>query len=136
VIYFAYGANLDRARMRSLCPESRFIGPGRLLRHTLDFVADTPGEGGVATIMPSPGSNVFGLLYMITWKDLDSLDRAEGWPRKYGRRSVDVASLQGSQEFLTAMTYYHMPPLRPTPPKPDYLEVITRVRAEYHQPPP
>lgn len=136
MIYFAYGANLDRARMRSLCPESRFVGPGRLLRYVIQFVADTPGLGGVATLAPDTTGHVFGLLYLITWQDLAALDESEGWPRKYDRRNIDVSSLEGSRDFLTAMTYYHMPPLLPTPPKPEYLEVITKARALYGEAPP
>lgn len=81
-LYFAFGSNLNTARMRARCPECRLIGPATL-----------PGwriaERLYADIKPAHGT-VLGVLYGITGHDLARLDGYEGAPTVYYRKTVRV----------------------------------------------
>jgi hypothetical protein len=80
-LYFAYGSNLSHAQMRERCPQSTPVSAHVLAGYRLEFVsAGTQrwGEGGVATVVPDPGSSVPGALYRITPEDEARLDGFEG----------------------------------------------------------
>lgn len=80
---FAFGANMhdsafrERRRMRPL--EWR---PGRIRGYRLRFNLEgrPKGKAAPANIEPSPGAEVWGVLYRITRRDLLWLDSTEGVP--------------------------------------------------------
>lgn len=78
MITFAYGANLDVARMRALSPRIRFIGRAYLPDHTVGFTViyeGFPQEDAVE----QPGGQLWGILYDIPdGPETDALDTAEG----------------------------------------------------------
>lgn len=77
-IYFAYGSNLHVSQMAERCPESTYIGPGILNGYRWQI-----NQRGVANIVNSPGDTVEGLLYRISPKDEQQLDKSEGVSRGY-----------------------------------------------------
>ena len=79
VLYFAYGSNMNPARMRARCPSARRVGTATLRGWRLV-------ERLYADVERSPGSAVRGVLYWLTERDLSRLDRCEGWPTVYGSR--------------------------------------------------
>lgn len=79
--YFAYGSNMDRSQMVRRCPDAALIGKARLYNHKFEL-----DEEGVATVTPKPGSQVEGLLWLISPKDRDRLDRYEGVSSKCYRQ--------------------------------------------------
>lgn len=80
-IYFAYGSNMDRERIRKRCPSATILGLGILEEYKLVF--NTVGNkaegkgGGIANIIPSPGHVVYGVLYRIPKKELERLNNIE-----------------------------------------------------------
>ena len=79
-LYFAYGSNLSLAQMRERCPDSVPIAAHILPDHRLEFVGSSSqrwGVGGVATVVPQPGSKVYGALYRLTAEDEARLDLYE-----------------------------------------------------------
>lgn len=105
MLYFAYGSNMDRRQMRSRCPGSALVGPATLRDWRIGFAGYSEGWGGaVATVVPSKGDSVPGLLYRVTERDLAALDACEGHPAVYRRAIVDVA-LEGSGRVLSPYTY-------------------------------
>ena len=105
--YFAYGSNMNHQQMKQRCPNSRFIRKARLdgFRFVYDGNSRTRG-GAVANIQESraPGSVVWGGLFEIDEDDLAALDRYEGHPRSYQRRTVTVRDEQGTDS--EAIIYY------------------------------
>jgi len=89
ILYFAYGANLDRRAMRLRCPGCQPLTRALLPNHRLVF-------RGAANIEFCPGEAVQGGLYRITPAGLAALDRFESFPRLYDRRNVQVASPEGT----------------------------------------
>lgn len=75
-LYFAYGSNMNRARMLSRCPGARKVGTG------------TVGGWAVverlyADLERRKGERTAGVVWSITRDDLAALDRAEGFPFVY-----------------------------------------------------
>ena len=69
--YFAYGSNMDTARMLARCPGARPMGAATLPGFRLV-------ERLYADVEPSAGCEARGLLWSVTEADLASLDRHEG----------------------------------------------------------
>lgn len=78
-LYAAYGSNMDPAQMKDRAPHSPVAGSGWLMDWRLTFGGENLGwEGALATIVESPGSQVFTVLYDVSSEDQPQLDRWEG----------------------------------------------------------
>lgn len=97
-LYFAYGSNINLNQMEYRCPDACVVGPVALENYELLF-----RRGGCATIMPSEGGKVHGLLWSLTPECERSLDRYEGYPRFYDKRTVTVRDGLGRE--LSVMAY-------------------------------
>jgi len=87
-IYVAYGSNLNLEQMEWRCPYAKVLGNAELRDYRLLFRG---GNGGsVATVEPKKGGIVPVLLWDITPRDEEALDRYEGWPRLYRKETVTV----------------------------------------------
>lgn len=95
-LYFAYGSNMNTNQMAFRCPEAQVIDTVRLENYRLVFRSNGGGKG-VATILPEQGSFVDGVLWRISPKDEQSLDRYEGFPVLYGKETVSVRTSDGKQ---------------------------------------
>lgn len=97
-LYFAYGSNINLDQMEYRCPDASVVGPVVLDNYELLF-----RSSGVATIAPKEGGRVHGLLWSLTPECERSLDRYEGYPRFYKKRTVTV--LDGAGRELAVMAY-------------------------------
>ena len=95
ILYFAYGSNMNPARMEQRCPGAIPLGVGILRNYRLT-------ERLYADIDFQEGGKVHGVLFMITERHLDSLDAKEGYPKVY-RRSWLPVEFDG-EDYL-AVTY-------------------------------
>jgi hypothetical protein len=99
-LYFAYGSNLDAARLQTHCPSARLIAAARLADHRLAFSIESHNtwHGGVANVLPAPGAEVWGALWLLAPADSPALDAQEGVdrdPPAYRRYPVRVTTLAG-----------------------------------------
>jgi len=97
-LYFAYGMNTNVEQMTVRCPTAVPMGKAILPDYRLEFKS-------YATIVPSPGDTVEGVLWTITPADEASLDLLEGYPEFYSKKHVTVR--QGIDYIV--MTYIMMP---------------------------
>lgn len=99
-IYLAYGSNLNREQMEYRCPYAKVLSTAVLQDYRLLF----RGEDGhaVATVEPEKGSEVPVLLWDITPRDEEALDRYEGWPRLYRKETVRV---RVGKKWISVMAY-------------------------------
>lgn len=89
--YFAYGSNMDKTQMLNRYPSFRILGKARLNGFKLDFTRRSSlWKGGVADIVKDLNNHVWGLLYELTEKDLNSLDDYEACPKYYRRKNISV----------------------------------------------
>ncbi len=72
-LYFAYGANMDRAAMAARCPLSTPLGRARLMRHRLTIMRE-----GWLSVARAPAARVHGVLWNLALADVAALDRFEG----------------------------------------------------------
>jgi len=99
-LYIAYGSNLNLQQMAFRCPTAKVIGASKIKDYELLFRGGR--RGSVATVEPLKGSHVPVLLWELKEKDLQALDRYEGYPHFYRKENLDV-ELNG--KTISAMVY-------------------------------
>jgi hypothetical protein len=115
-LYFAYGSNMDAVAMKDRCPNSRAIGPARLMRHRF-FVM----EDGYASVIRDPRRVVWGVLWDLALSDMPALDRYESLSTGLYTKAIQpVLSVKGPRR---AMIYLGRS-ARPGPPKAGYMEAV------------
>ncbi|SFH23208.1 Uncharacterized conserved protein YtfP, gamma-glutamylcyclotransferase (GGCT)/AIG2-like family [Desulfotomaculum arcticum] len=119
--YFAYGSNLHLSQMKRRCPSAKPLEAVKCHDYRLTFKGNKRGNG-VADIEPAQGEAVAGALYRITIKDLEALDRYEGYPRLYNRYIVEVVNAYGEKK--AAFVYRMGPQYVEAPPWEEYYETI------------
>lgn len=111
VFYFAYGSNMDEARM-----EERKVKPlksekAKLRGYKLIFnkapLKPLKSNEGYASIVKSGKEVVEGVLYTLTKSDLDKLDAREGYPEHYDRIFLLVE--KENRTKMLAETYVAQP---------------------------
>ncbi|MBE6093977.1 MAG: gamma-glutamylcyclotransferase [Schwartzia succinivorans] len=90
-IYIAYGSNMDFPQMEGRCPDAEFLGVGVLQNWRLMFKGSLTGS--YATIEKEKGQTVPVLLWRISAADEKRLDRYEGFPSFYYKKTVMVADV-------------------------------------------
>ncbi len=96
-LYAAYGSNLDPEQMRERCPHSPARGTGWLEGWRLTFGGEDLGwEGALATVVEDPSSRVFVMLYDVSGRDEQTLDKWEAADTGlYRKIRVRVQTLDG-----------------------------------------
>lgn len=88
ILYFAYGSNLYWPQMKRRCPGAVFVDLAVLPEHRLAFTRYSGGfQGGVADVVPDPASQVWGVVYRLYRRDLESLDSYEGYRGAKGKNA-------------------------------------------------
>lgn len=105
--YFAYGANMHDSTFRvrrGIQPLERRSGhiKGYRLRFNLD--GRPSGRAAPANLHPDPDSEVWGVLYRITRRDLIRLDSTEGVPGR-GHRHVVIEAEGRNGRVIPVITY-------------------------------
>ena len=132
--YFAYGANLHIAQMKSLCPRSAPVCPARLqeYRLTIALPAASPGnQPGWATVTPHKGAEAPGALFRLHADDLPALDHFEDYPALYDRKEVELITAEGS---LRAMLYIMRHPIKAARPAAHYVETLRQGYRDFDLP--
>ena len=86
--YLAYGSNLNIAQMRSRCPTAIPVGSATLDGYRLIFRGSK--SGSYLTIEPCAGSSVPVGVWEVTSHDEIDLDTYEGYPRFYGKETINI----------------------------------------------
>lgn len=97
VYYFAYGSNMNPIRMMRRGVEIRHKEAAILTNFKLVFNKVSGKIGmGYANIIPEQKSEVEGILYEITEKELRLIDYHEGFPVHYRRELIEVENADGN----------------------------------------
>ncbi|GJQ66102.1 hypothetical protein Trydic_g5775 [Trypoxylus dichotomus] len=98
-LYFAYGSNLLKQRIHINNPSAIRVGIGKLENFRLDFLTySTRWKGASATVVPTPGSVVWGAIWQLNKEHIETLDQQEGVHDKiYFPLNVDIEMLDGSK---------------------------------------
>ena len=88
-LYFAYGANMERAAMRRRCRAAVALGSAVLRGWRFVIV------GGYGSLMPARGISVFGVVWRLTPRDLAALNAFESLDSGLYRRTMLTVELAG-----------------------------------------
>jgi hypothetical protein len=99
-MYIAYGSNLNLPQMAFRCPTAKVVGASELKDYELLFRGGR--RSSVATVEPLQGSSVPVLLWKLKERDLQALDRYEGYPSFY-RKEIFPVEMKG--KTIPAMVY-------------------------------
>ncbi len=138
LLYFCYGADMLEGRIRSRCASPKVVAVARLADHRLGFYGYSPvWDGGLETVEPAPGHEVWGVVYALGFTDADSLDAWQGvrlnGTGAYFHYPVEVADAQGT---AYAVLVYKKDLLgEPTLPSRPYLDVIVAAARQRELPP-
>lgn len=116
LLYFAYGSNMDRALMRTHCRTAFPLGLATLDRHRFIIAAC-----GYASVQPRAGSAVHGVLWRLTPRDVDALDRYESVATGLYGRELRTVRVRGSR--VKALIYVARA-CQVGRPQPGYLELV------------
>jgi gamma-glutamylcyclotransferase (GGCT)/AIG2-like uncharacterized protein YtfP len=124
-LYFAYGANMERAAMRARCPGALALGPARLTNWRYVIV------GGYGSVAPAPGSCVFGVLWRLGPRDLAALNIFESLDSGLYRRAL--LTVETGKRRARALVYVGRSGGRRRP-MPGYQERLVAAAAEWQLP--
>jgi len=131
MILFAYGANLNPGLMAQRCPEFRTIGVARIMDYRLCFPRFSRARNcATASMEPSVGSAVWGVLYDIPPSDIPVLNYHESYdpdgPVAHNERILrEVTVLRmGGSEPVKAAAYFAVPDGTDALPSAAYLRSI------------
>lgn len=91
IAYLAYGSNLDLGQMDYRCPSSVPVATAVIKDYRLMFKGSK--TGAYATIEPAKGYEVPVLVWLCTQRDEDSLDRYEGFPTFYYKKTLPIENV-------------------------------------------
>ena len=114
-LYFAYGMNTNKEEMAYRCPGAHALGKAVLPGYRFEFKS-------FATMVPSPGNKVEGVLWTITESNESALDVLEGYPEFYDKKTVSVE--HDNQSYI-AMTYIMGPREQGYAPSDGYYSMVS-----------
>jgi gamma-glutamylcyclotransferase (GGCT)/AIG2-like uncharacterized protein YtfP len=136
--YFAYGSNMNAARVEARIGATRRSLAGVLHDHALRFDKASRVAGiAHANVSPFPGERVEGALFELHSSDqITLMDPFEGYPLEYQRHRLPIATAEGAFEawVYIAAPGTTAPALRPTREYLDHLlagEIF--LSADYHR---
>ena len=98
--YFAYGSNMNPARVKARGIAYQQLSPGLLENHQLSFNKRATGKPGIAyaNIDYAKGRVVEGVLYQLkVAEDIALMDPFEGHPVRYRREVLPIHTGQGAE---------------------------------------
>jgi gamma-glutamylcyclotransferase (GGCT)/AIG2-like uncharacterized protein YtfP len=132
--YFAYGSNMSRIQMAERCPGATLRVAGALHGYRIAFTRHSERRrGGVADVVRSAESSVWGLVFVVDEAHRDALDRHEGHPHDYQRIAVTVATQEGP---IDAFSYEVVTKVDFVPPTEDYVALMLQAAGEHAFPDP
>ena len=125
-LYFAYGANMNRATMRVRCPAAQALGPARLPGWRFVIFRD-----GYASVEPWPGRSVHGILWRLGPRELSVLNAYESLDLGlYTMQRLPVRTAEG----IRAPIVYVGRGSAHGRPRPGYLELIVAAARDWKFP--
>ena len=123
MLYFVYTARLAPDGLRTVAPSAEIEFVAHVAEATLSFSVEGNGwKGGLPTVVPTPGSNVWGGVFSIPAVEAEALDRLEATESR-SREETDVIDRSGRRHRV-AIHRTAEPVKRELPPAPAYLALM------------
>lgn len=124
--FFLYADQLNPTQLKRRAPEHKFLYLATLADHTIKFCRwSSQWRCGLASIVPSPGEQVWGAVFELTDEDLTTMDAFEqDVPQgAYRHLQVNVVTPSGEKELVTT---YAANPIGKFKPKDHYLDWVLK----------
>ena len=126
MLFFFYSDNLNPTQLKRRAPEHKFVGKAYLPDHTLHFCRwSSQWRCGLASVTPSPGERVWGIVVDVTDEDVKSLDTFEEEVPSGAFRHVQVTVI-GADGDKQLVTTHVATPIGKFKPKEHYLDWILK----------
>ena len=133
LLYFTFGSNMNSKQIAARCTKPLKITTARLPNHELGFFGYfRTWDGAQETVIPSPGRDVWGVVYQLSSRDSDRLDvwqdarmDGNGAYFHYPARVIDA-----EEQLHTVLLYKKDILGEPTKPSREYLDFIIRGAVE------
>jgi hypothetical protein len=114
--FFAYGDRMNPDKMRETAPEATIVGPGRLDGYRLAFnVHSRSWGGGGANAVADPAGALWGVLWEVSYADLEGFDSFRGDDGSAHRvLDLDVHGPDGPVQARTFLVVSDSGFIRPT----------------------
>ena len=130
--YFAYGSNMNWQQMQRRCPSSQFVCVGRLADYRFAIARHSQLRGcGTANIIAEKGSEVWGVVYDVSDRDLILLDRFEDG---YRREPMVIHPFNNGNQPLKSLVYIAPREDAPPPPNGEYQRLLLEGTLYWHLP--
>ncbi len=123
---FLYADNLNLTQLKRRAPEHQFVCKAYLPEHTIHFCRwSSQWRSGLASVTPTPGERVWGIVCEITDEDLKLLDEYEGDVPQgaYRHLQATVVTEQGEKILVTT---HAATPIGKFKPKEHYLQWVMK----------
>lgn len=97
-LYLAYGSNLNKAQMAYRCPDATVLGTAALVGWELLFKGSKTGS--YLTVERREGSQVPVAVWEVSEADERALDRYEGCPRFYYKKTLVLPVLHNETDEI------------------------------------
>jgi len=120
--YYAYGSNLSTRYVRRYCPSAVFVMKADLPNFQVEFRHYSENrQGGISSIIETPGELVQGVLYAVPKQEIIDLDILESVPQGLYRRDTFLV-LGEDGEWRRADLYRVSVPAGPYTPSKGYVD--------------
>ena len=110
IFYFAYGSNMLAERLQARCPSARVYGNAVVQDWTVRFwKLCRSDDSGKATLLPSYGKIVQGIVFIMDDLDLRPLDKAESRNEGYGRHDDFKVTLIDNGKVIETAVFIAQP---------------------------
>ena len=124
--FFLYGDHLNPTQLKRRAPEHRFLMLATLPEHTIKFCRwSSQWRCGLASVLSSPGEQVWGGVFEVTDEDLKLMDRFEDDVPPSAFRHVQVTVLTETGDKIPVTTYAATP-IGKFKPKAHYLDWVMK----------
>ncbi|WP_081722318.1 gamma-glutamylcyclotransferase family protein [Geminisphaera colitermitum] len=133
LLYFAYGADMNGEQLALRGVRPAVVSIARLPGHRVEFFGySRTWDGGMETVVTSPGADVWGVLYQLSFQDGEVLDvwqdaRQDGGGA-YFHYPTEVIDKDGRGHLV--LLYKKDVLGAPQPPSRDYLEFVVQGAVE------
>lgn len=123
---FLYADNLNPSQLSRRAPEHKFVSLAYLPDHTIQFCRwSSQWRCGLASVVPSPGERVWGILADVTDEDMKLLDAFEQDVPDGAFRHVPVTVVTDQEEKQLAIAHIANP-IGKFKPKQHYLDFVLK----------
>lgn len=124
--FFFYADNLNPLQLKRRAPEHQFLFKAYLPDHTIGFPRfSSQWRCGLASVLPSQGERVWGVVFDVTEEDVKLLDQFDGEVPEAAFRHLE-AHVYTEEDQKELVTTYVSQPIGKFKPKDHYLDFVIK----------